>query len=281
MTGINRQFTEDDMKRLLPDEKMGIIATRNSDDLPHISLITTIYAKTPSQIILGEFSSGESKRNMEKNPQVSFLILTPDRSTWRGKALWTHRETSGADYERLNNIPMFRYNTYFGINTVHYLDLVETTDRQRLSMTGIVTSSLLTMLSKGGVKDSSLSALSPFGIELFNGMSTLKFISYIGDDSFPVLIPVIQCQAAGPGTLSFSSLAYCDELGKIKTGSDVAVFGLNMKMESLLVRGKFNGIKRVRGIKTGAVDINWVYNSMPPAHGQIFPEIPVTAVQNF
>ena len=32
------------------------------------------------------------------------------------------------------------------------------------------------------------------------------------------------------------------------------------------------------GIQTGIVDIDWVYNSMPPAHGQIYPPVPLIPV---
>ena len=31
----------------------------------------------------------------------------------------------------------------------------------------------------------------------------------------------------------------------------------------------------------GTVDIEWVYNSMPPAHGQIYPEVPLEPVIEF
>jgi hypothetical protein len=35
---------------------------------------------------------------------------------------------------------MFRYNTYFGINTVHYMDLIETSESQDLPMRKIILS---------------------------------------------------------------------------------------------------------------------------------------------
>ncbi len=47
---------------------------------------------------------------------------------------------------------------------------------------------------------------------------------------------------------------------------------LTEKLESVLIRGEFNGLKRYRGIKLGTVDIDWVYNSMPPNAGQIYPQ---------
>ena len=56
----------------------------------------------------------------------------------------THLKKEGPEYERYNEIPMFRYNTYFGINTVHYLDLIETSASRELPMPQIVLSAVLT-----------------------------------------------------------------------------------------------------------------------------------------
>ena len=64
---------------------------------------------------------------MQQTGKIGFAILTLDKKLWRGKALWTHLKKEGPEYEVYNQQPMFRYNTYFGINTVHYLDLKETT----------------------------------------------------------------------------------------------------------------------------------------------------------
>ena len=61
----------------------------------------------------------------------------------------------------------------------------------------------------------------------------------------------------------------------------MAVFGLTMKMEDVLIRGSFRGFDRKLGIRLGTVDIEWVYNSMPPVHGQIYPETPLKPVVDF
>jgi hypothetical protein len=81
--------------------------------------------------------------------------------------------------------------------------------------------------------------------------------------------------------LAFSPLAYKEELNTIHKGSVVAVFGLTMDMEDVLVRGVFTGFEKHRGITLGCVDIDWVYNSMPPKPGQIYPEQEFKAVVNY
>jgi hypothetical protein len=275
-------FTEDDMRAFEPTEKIGLVASMNPDGQPHITLITTMQATNPKQLILGQFSIGLSKQYIQENNNIAFLIMTLDRSMWRGKARWTHLAKDGPEYEMLNKKPMFRYNTYFGINTVHYLDLIETSARESLPMTGIILAALLTKLSKGGAQTGiEERILNPFAEGIFNQLDSLKFISYIGDDGYPVLIPLIQCQAADSRRLAFSPLVYGEELRAIPQGKEVAVFGMTMGMEDILIRGTFCGFKSRRFIELGTIDIEWVYNSMPPAHGQIYPEVGIKPVTHF
>jgi hypothetical protein len=281
MTRKNK-FSEADMQAFAPSEKVGIIATVTPEGLPHMSLLTSVMAPAPAKLTIGEFCKGLSKDYMQQTGKIGFAILTLDKKLWRGKALWTHLKKEGPEYEVYNQQPMFRYNTYFGINTVHYLDLMETTVGAPLPLASIVRSALLTKMAKSGaVKGKSERVLSFFGEVLFNRLDSLKFLSFIADDGFPVVIPVIQCQASDSGRLAFHPGAFSDELALLKTGMTAAVFGLTMQMEDVLVRGVFNGFARYRGVKLGTLDIDWVYNSMPPNHGQIYPPMPLEAVVNF
>ncbi|MBU3914874.1 hypothetical protein KKA14_05005, partial [bacterium] len=118
-------------------------------------------------------------------------------------------------------------------------------------------------------------------IDLTLDIRILTFISYLGEDGFPKIIPIIQCQASDSRRLVFSSTAYKDELKDIKTGTNVAVFCMNFNMQSVLVRGTYTGFQRTRLMEVGAVDIDWVYNSMPPVHDQLYPEVELKSVVNF
>jgi len=277
------RFAENDLRQFEPEAKVGLIATINQEGLPHITLITALQAKTPNKLIWGQFSEGQSKQNVKTNPKTSFLIMTLDRSLWRGKALWTHQATHGEDYEMFNNKPMFRYNAYFGIHTVHYMDLMETYGRESLPLLQIGMGSILTKVAKSAARQESRAEriLKPWAERLFNRLDAIKFLSYIGDDGFPAIIPLIQCQAADSTRLAFSPLAYHEELSALRQGSSVAIFGLTMDMEDVLVRGVFAGFGRHRGVTLGCVDIIWVYNSMPPKPGQIYPVQELRAVVNF
>ncbi|RLB36699.1 MAG: hypothetical protein DRH20_09240 [Deltaproteobacteria bacterium] len=241
----NTAFDPQDLVHFEAEAKVGLLATVGPDSLPHVTLISSIRAKTPTRLMWGQFSEGRSKRHVKQNPRTGFLILTMDKRMWRGKALWTHEAHEGEDFETYNDSPMFRYNAYFGIHTVHYMDLVETYGRKGLPMTRIVLSSLLTKLAKpgGAARPGEERILKPWAEGLFNRLDALCFLCRVDREGFPVLTPLIQCQAAGSRQLVFSPMAYGEELGGLEEGRDVAVFGLTMDMEDVLVRGKFNGFR--------------------------------------
>ncbi|MFO7559867.1 MAG: hypothetical protein R6X10_13620 [Desulfobacterales bacterium] len=275
-------FDADEIAAFKPEEKIGLVASVNPEGRAHISLITSIQAAGPNLLTLGEFCKGKSKEFIQKTRKVGFLIMTLDRKMWRGKARWTHLRKDGPEFEAYNNLPMFRYNAYFGINTVHYLDLVETTEKENLPLPNIVYASLLTKFAKGGLQTRNTERiLRPFAEDIFNRLDALKFIAWVSDDGFPVIVPLLQCQASDSRRLAFSTHAYKNELKRIPKGKEVAVFGLTMKMEDVLVRGKFLGFQHSRFIEVGGIDIEWVYNSMPPCHGQIYPEVALKPVVNF
>ena len=227
-----------------------------------------------------------SKENVLQNPKTGFLIMTMDRGLWRGKAVYTHKAREGEDFELFNSMVMFRYNAYFGIHTVHYMDLVETYGREGLPYAGIILSLLTTnlgaFLGGPGVKrNPAEQILKPWAEGLFKHPASVKFLSYVGEDGFPVIIPLLQARAVDSGRIVFSDQAYGRELARLRKGEPVAVFGLTLRMEDVLVRGPFLGFDRYRGLRLGAVDIEWVYNSMPPVPGQIYPLQKLDPVVNF
>jgi hypothetical protein len=74
---------------------------------------------------------------------------------------------------------------------------------------------------------------------------------------------------------------YKDALENIPTGVDMCVFSMALTMEDVLLRGKYLGVRRTAGIRTGLVEIDWVYNPMPPVPGQIYPAVELKPVREF
>ncbi len=52
-------------------------------------------------------------------------------------------------------------------------------------------------------------------------------------------------------------------------------------MEDVLLRGRYEGLKRVAGVRCGSMQVDWVYNPMPPVPGQIYPPLPLEPITGF
>lgn len=264
---MNDKVKSEDMKKFETSYKVGLVATLDENGDPHISLLSTLMAKSEREMMLGKFIAGESKENLLRDPKAGFLIMSLEKEFWTGKMTFTHILTNGEDYDLYNQQPIYRYNSYFGIESVYYLDLLEISEGRKLDMAGVVANSLRVMLFRGRYKKASpLGALKPWALGLMRKMDTLAFISFVDKDGYPALVPCIQLQAADTDTLVLSNAPYKAELSAIKAGSRVAVFGANLKFESVLMKGEFSGFEG--GLAT--VKIDRVYNSMPPKHGYIF-----------
>ena len=275
-------FTDHDMALFHDDAKIGLLVTRSPEGLPHVTLITTLQARTPTKITWGQFTEGRSKAYLRDDPRAAFLILTPDRKLWRGHARWTHAETSGEQYEAYNQKPMFRYNSYFGIHTVHHMDLVRGGESEALPLAGIAAGTALVSTARRILRQpAGEPALRPWAADHINSATTFKFLSWIADDGYPTLVPMVPCAAVGRRRLVMAATVHRRELARLTEGINVAVFAVNMAAESVLLRGRFEGFSRRLGAKTGTSTIDWVYNSMPPQPGQIFPAVPLEPVRTF
>jgi hypothetical protein len=273
------ELSQQDIGAFEPSAKIGLLATLDPQGLPHVSLITSLQAKSPSELMFGQFSEGRSKAHVKGDPRVGFLVMNLEKQLWRGKARWTGEATSGDDYEMYNRQPMFRYNSYFGIHTVHYLDLVEFSGKQSLSTAGIAVGSLVTLLARRFASTRQPETiLRPWAEDHLTRLGTLKFLCHVAGDGYPAIVPVVPCQAADSSRLIFAPTVHRAELAAIPTNATVAVFALNLQMESVLIRGSFLGYRRYAGLRAGAIDIDWVYNSMPPMQGPIYPAPPIPPV---
>lgn len=274
-------FTQDEIDAFEPIMKIGLLATITPEGFPHVTMLSSLKAADEKTLTCGQFTEGMSFQNVRENPKVAWLVMTLAKDMWRGRGVFTHAATSGVDFDAYNNVPMFRYNAYFGIHTVYYMDLVAHTGKQPLAMGPVIFAAIKTMLAKPFIGKKAPTILNPWTQGLFNKLDNLKFLAYVGEDGFPVIIPVIQAQAAGGQHLVFSTGAFTEELQSIPADVHMALFGLCLDMTDVLVRGVYQGLRWVGLQRCGVLAVDWVYNPMPPVPQQIYPPLPLEQVQEF
>lgn len=254
--------------------KIALLVTVDGAGLPHVTFIPNMQPRRTGTIVWGQLMEGMSKDNVRRNPKCSYLFLTLDRKIVYGKAQWSHQTDSGEEFDRLNALPMYRYNAYINLSKVHFMQAVDVVRPGAVSIPAVLGSSLATMAIKPFVASRNRDRiLKVRGEQLFNSFSTYAFIAWIDHDKFPRIHPLFQCRAADSRRIVFAlspKERVCENLYK---GQCLAVYGISTRGESLLVRGTYNGLSGLGPFSHGTLDIHWVYNSNPPIHGQIYPPL--------
>lgn len=264
-----------DAKALDNPYKIGILATVGDDGDVHLTLITSLMNKGEDKMMFGEFVEGDSKKFIYKRPKTGFFIMGLDKNFWTGSMEFTHCVTEGEDYVHYNEMPLFRYNTYCGVSVVHYADLIDISEKKPLNMAGVVANALRVSMFKGLVAgDKEKQVLRPWAQEFMAVLGNLMFVGYIGENGIPKVVPIIQGQTASSSRVAFTRAPYADMLKDLKDGVRVAVFGMDLDMQAVEVKGVFHEGK----MGMCYVDIDKVYNPVPPKAGYVYPELKQEAV---
>jgi len=273
---MNHELTEAMRTEFAKSIKIGLVATTDDKNYPHITVLSTLMGKGTDGLMFGKFVEGLSKQFIQKRPHAGFLIMNPEKVFWYGKMTYDHFAKEGEDLVLYNNQPLYRYNTYFGINTVYYCHLNEISDAQTLPMGKIISNALKVLMKKGKYRQKKHPQVMKPWAEKFTGkLDTLMFLSYLDPEGHPMIIPTIQAQSAGSSRILFRNDPYGERLSALKKGMRIAMLAFSMSMETVLLKGTFSGFD---ASGYGYMQIDYVYNSMPPVHGYVFPEQPIEPI---
>ena len=253
---------EPSIKVMVVDSKVGVLATEDESGYPHLSFISSIQAFGSDKLTFGQFSAGLSKQFIAERPNVGFLVLSADKRWCTGNAVMTHSETTGPEFDLYNNKPLFRYNSYMGFYRIFYLNLDRITRFAPLPMGAIVLGAILSRVKATFVKNSERHALPHIGETLFAELDSLKFLSYYDSEGRAIVLPVVQATSAGSDRIALVATPFGSELKKIPDGAKASILCLNLKMESVLVKGIY---------RKGVLEVERVYNSMPPKMEYVYP----------
>lgn len=271
------KISEEAKKLFASDSKIALVAVLDGDGYPHITMLSTLMAKDEKTIMFGQFSEGLSKRFIAERRRTGFLLMSVDKEMWRGRAVFTDSATTGPEFDIFNGKPLFRYNSYFGIGRVYYLDLADITEKETLPMGAIIRSALLTRMKKAGARGNTNGALNRVSRGLTDGLSTLKFLAAEDPEGFCRITPVIQAASGSDGRIVFAPNPYGEELAAVRPGQKTAVFAMNLSLECVLTKGVYRGMQKGLCV----LDVEKVYNPLMPVPGYVYPKEPLKAVEEF
>ena len=279
---LRTRLEPDDVEAFAPDAKVGLLATVTPQGTPHVTLITTLSGRPPDTLLWGQFCEGASKRHVQADPRVGFLVMTLERQVWVGRARWVSCAAEGPELDDFNQRPMFRYNAYFGIHTAHHMKLESLRGPQPLDIPSMAVGAISANVVGPAVsKRDRPAALRPWAVALLRGLQTLKFLCWIDDAGYPCLVPAVGAAPSGASRVVVSATGHRELLRGLEPGRSVALFALNLQMESVLLRGTLGAFRGPPGLELAPLDIEQVYNSMPPKQGLVWPPQPLEPVRSF
>ncbi len=270
----NTKLSDEAVEFTTPELMAKFVSTIDKEGYPHISFITSNIAVSPEAVKWGEFSQGMSKGNVVKNPKQGMLYMTiamPFKFL-QLKADFDYISMEGDDALEFNNMNLLRYNTYLRVYRVFFNKIRAARPIRNIGLFGIVKGIVSNLFKVGGKTGKVEDRLKEHGNRLFKGLVFPKFISYLDPkDGYPVIIPLFQARAVENKRIVFNLAQFKEDLEQIPEGAKVSVFAMDFETVTQMIKGKFLGIQDKRGI----VDIEVVYNSMPPTAGVMWPEMAV------
>ncbi len=262
-----------------PEIMVKLLATIGADRYPHITLITSNHAEGASVIKWGQFTQGRSKKNVLANPEQGIFYMTAEKPFrfLQVKAALERTSTAGEDAADFNKMSLFRYNTYMRIGKVYYNRVEAARPVRDLGIAGIVKGMAANLWGLGGTRTGNVEKRLPeFGNKLFNTAIYPKFVAYLDPkDGYPVIFPVFQARAVESKHILFPLTQFRAEIVALPADAKVAFYALNFELMSIQAKGTYLGLNKSRGVTYGRVDIDQVYNGMPPVPGQVYPALAV------
>ncbi len=258
-----------------------LIATIDENQYPHLSFITSNIAISPKKIKWGEFVRGKSKGNVVKRPKQGFLYMNinPPFKFLQAKAKFDHDSESGEDAEEFNQMKLFRYNTYMRVYRVFFNKLISARRLRKISILGLAKGALFNLFGVGEKTGLPENRLNDVGNRLFSKPFYPKFISYLDpSDGYPVIFPIFQARAVEKKKIVIPFTDFKRDLQEMPERCKVSMFALDFEGLNQMLKGSFTKISE----KKAVVDIDIVYNSMPPIPGRLYPQkAPIEKVENF
>jgi hypothetical protein len=242
------------------------LATRDGQGVPNVVPVVSIQPvdDQPDLLFFGNFLLRKSIRNLQDDPRVGVLVITPQLRGWRLTADFVEFQTTGRLVEQQMNSSMLRYNAYTGIRNAGLLRVRSVEGEFRIGKLQVLAEYGLARLSRlfgrervPGV-ESSIRLPAPVQLE-FARMIAVKVLAWTGDDGYPVVRPCLSLQPCGPRGLG----------AWVGGGLPVPPAGARVSANILTFEAisyQAKGIWSVRG-SLGRLAVGQVYAGGPPLPG--------------
>ncbi|NVM27910.1 MAG: pyridoxamine 5'-phosphate oxidase family protein [Candidatus Helarchaeota archaeon] len=265
---VTDRLADEDIPEFKPELMIKLLATLDENQHPNLVLIISLEAKDNDTLMFAEFLKGKTKKNVERNPKCTAAFMSLGNDYWVVKGDFTHWSYEGPEYEYYNEKSLFKNNAYFGITRVGYIDIKQVIPKRKIKV-----QRPLIRLIKGYIKEGQDKTVKPKILPLlvekiFRAPSNLKYIAFIDEDGYPLIVPTMHLLPTPTNQLVFTAAEFQEDLSHLKEGMFVTAFAMNI--EELLmyqIKGKYQGTQAYQESKLNIIAIEEIYCLMPPRAG--------------
>jgi len=245
------------------------LATLDANGAPNVVPILSLEAADARTIIFGELMIWKTRRNLEVNPRVCVTVLSPALRGWVIKGDFLEFQPSGPHFDHIMASDAFRYNAYAGIRNAGVIQVLEVADSFVLSRNALLADMLRSRWAARRLRrrDDGVALPAPVR-EKFGRLQAAKLLAYLGEDGYPVAVPVLSLVPAGRGSLVMAGGSAAAALAGLRPGARVAVSVLTFEPLAYQVKGEFLGTERSLGRPAGLIRVDEVYSASPPLPGK-------------
>jgi hypothetical protein len=239
------------------------LATLSPEAIPNVVPVVSILPADdqPDTLFFGNFLLRKSIRNLEGDPRVGVLVITPELQGWMLSGDFVEFQRTGPYVDRQMSSSLLRYNAYTGIRNAGVIRLRSVEGTFSISKLQVARDYLLARLASLSLKSHGNGGVEmPLPVRKeFAKMVAVKVLAWLGRDGYPSVVPALSLQPAGPQTL------LCWLGSKLPSPSPDAWVATNiLTFEAISYQAK--GLWDARG-KTGAIQVREVYAGGPPIPG--------------
>jgi hypothetical protein len=240
------------------------LATRNAAGAPNVVPVISIQPADdqPDTLFFGNFLLRKSIRNLNEDPRVGVLVITPELRGWILKADFVEFQRTGVYVDKQMSGSLLRYNAYTGIRNAGVIRVHSVENEFTLSKMQVLKDYLLARLATlSKPRAGNQSTTMPLAVRReFARMVAVKVLAWVRDDGYPTIVPALSLQPAGDKTL----VCWRTSATVPQPPADAPVATNILTFEAISYQAK--GRWTARG-NTGAIHVREVYAGGPPLPG--------------
>jgi hypothetical protein len=214
----------------------------------------------------------KTRRNLEADPRVSVLVLSPDLHGWTVRGRFVEFQRTGRHFDHIMESQEMRYNAYSGIRSAGVIEVLDVVRAFKLSQVGLLLDAARSrLLARRLSRNGSDGGAMPIQVqEKFSRLRAAKVVALAGAGAHPDCLPALSLVPTGPAGLVWGGHAL-EDIADLTPGSPMAAAVITREPVAYQVKGEFAGWRRSLGRTMGVFDVREAYSASPPLPGARLP----------